>query len=77
MEDHFFSTADISSYGEWSSVSSGKGPTLFCLLITFSWSNEHIHLTSNLGKNNLWEGAAQISPVPSESELPAESTVTL
>ena len=53
MEDHFFSTADISSYGEWSSISSGKGPTLFCLLITFSWSNEHIHLTSNLGKNNL------------------------
>lgn len=76
MEGHFFSTADISSYGEWSSISSGKGPTLFCPLITFSWSNEHIHLTSNLGKNNLW-GAAQISPVPAESELPAESMVLL
>lgn len=77
MEGHFFSTADISSYGEWSSITSGKGPTRFCPLITFSWSNEHIHLTSNLGKNNLWEGAAQISPVPSESKLPAESTLLL
>lgn len=52
MEDHFFSTADISSWGDRSSGSSGKGPTLSCPLIPSSWSNEHFQLTSKLGKDN-------------------------